>query len=88
MQTFLNYECSIPVREHESEHFGDIGTLSRVSNVFFLDRISALQDKLRHEVEARGYAEYEATDDEEEEGEEEQEEKHEDTPPASSTNAP
>jgi hypothetical protein len=53
----------------------------------FLDRISALQDKLRHEVEeAKGYAEYEATDDEEE-GEEEQE-KHEDTLPASSTNAP
>jgi len=52
-----------------------------------LDRISALQDKLRHEVEAKGYAEYEATDDEEEE-EQEQEEKHEDTPPASGTNAP
>ena len=52
-----------------------------------MDRISALQDKLRHEVEAKGYAEYEATDDEEEE-EQEQEEKHEDTPPASGTNAP
>jgi hypothetical protein len=91
VQTFLNYKCSIPVREHESEHSGDIGTLSRVSNVFtrhFLDRISALQDKLRHEVEAKGYAEYEATDDDDEEEEEEvQEEKHEDTPPASSTNA-
>ena len=53
----------------------------------FWDRISALQDKLRHGVEAKGYAEYEATDDEEEE-EQEQEEKHEDTPPASGTNAP
>ena len=49
-----------------------------------MDRISALQDKLMHEVEAKGYAKYEATDDEEEQ----EQEKHEDTPPASSTNAP
>lgn len=91
VQTFLNYKCSIPVREHTSEQqFGDIGTLSRVSNVFsrhFLDETRALHDKLRHEVEAKDYAEYEATDDEDEE-EQELEEKHEDTPPASSTNAP